>query len=62
MELIEHQFTTRLETERERIAAEEAEKARVWWATDVESKSQEVADLQRELQERDNKLAEAQKC
>ena len=29
-------------------------------ATDLESKSQEVADLQRELQERDNKLAEAQ--
>ena len=51
-----------LETERERIAAEEAEKARRWWATDLERKSQEVADLQRELQERDNKLAEAQKA
>ena len=51
-----------LETERERIAAEEAEKARLWWATDLERKSQEVADLQRELQERDNKLAEAQKA
>ena len=59
---IEHQFTTRLETERERIAAEEAEKARLWWATDLERKSQEVADLQREIQERDNKLAEAQKA
>ncbi len=59
---IEQQFTTRLETERERIAAEEAEKARRWWATDLERKSQEVADLQRELQERDNKLAEAQKA
>ena len=33
-----------------------------WWATDLERKSQEVADLQRELQERDNKLAEAQKA
>jgi hypothetical protein len=62
VESIEQQFTTRLETERERIAAEEAEKARLWWATDLERKSQEVADLQREIQERDNKLAEAQKA
>jgi hypothetical protein len=62
VELIEQQFTTRLETERERIAAEEAEKARLRWATDLERKSQEVADLQRELQERDNKLAEAQRA
>src|SRR6476661_1998594 len=62
VESIEQQFTTRLETERERIAAEEAEEARLWWATDLERKSQEVADLQRELQERDNKLAEAQKA
>ena len=61
VESIEQQFTTRLETERERIAAEEFEKARLGWATDLERKSQEVADLQRELQERDNKLAEAQK-
>ena len=59
---IEQQFTTKLETERERIAAEEAEKAQLWWATDLERKSQEVADLQREIQERDNKLAEAQKA
>ena len=62
VESIEQQFTTKLETERERIAAEEAEKARLRWATDLERKSQEVADLQRELQERDNKLAEAQKA
>ena len=62
VESIEQQFTTRLETERERIAAEEAEKARLWWATDLERKSQEVADLQRVLQERDNKLAEGQKA
>ena len=62
VESIEQQFTTRLETERERIAAEEAEKARLLLATGLESKSQEVADLQRELQERDHKLAEAQKA
>ena len=62
VESIEQQFTTRLETERERIAAEEAEKARLRWATDLERKSQEVADLQRVLQERDNKLAEGKKA
>ena len=60
VESIEQQITTRLKTERERMAAEEAKKARLLLATDLESKSQEVADLQRELQERDNKLAEAQ--
>ena len=59
VESIEQHFTTRLETERERIAAEEAAKAQFLLATNFESKSQEVADLQRELQERDNKLAEA---
>jgi hypothetical protein len=62
VELIEQQFTTRLKTERESMAAEEAEKARLLWAAGLESKSQEVADLQRELQERDHKLAEAQKA
>ena len=60
VESIEQQITTRLKTERERMAAEEAKKARLLLATDLESKSQEVADLQQELQERDNKLAEAQ--
>jgi hypothetical protein len=62
VEIIEQQFTTRLETERERITAEEAEKARLSWATGLESKSKEVADLHRELQESDHKLAEAQKA
>jgi hypothetical protein len=61
VESIEQQFTTRLKTERERLAAEEATKAQLLSATDLESKSQEVADLERELQERDSKLAEAQK-
>jgi len=61
VESIEHQFTTRLKTERERIAAEEATKARLLSVTDLESRSQEIADLQREIQQRDSKLAEAQK-
>ena len=62
VESAEQQITTRLRIERERIAAEEATKAQLLSATDLERKSQEVAHLQRELQERDNKLAEAQKA
>ena len=58
---IEQQFTTKLKTERERIAAEEATKAQLLLATDLESRSQEIADLQREIQQRDSNLAEAQK-
>ena len=58
---IEQQFTTKLKTERERIAAEEATKAQLLSATDLESRSQEIAALQREIQERDSNLAEAQK-
>jgi hypothetical protein len=61
VEAAERRLTTGLKNERERIAAEEATKAKFLSATDLESKSQEVADLQRELQERDSKLAEAQK-
>ena len=61
VESIEQQFTTRLKTERKRIAAEEAMKAQLLSATDLESRSQEIAALQREIQERDSNLAEAQK-
>jgi hypothetical protein len=57
VELAEQQLTTRLKTERA-IAAEEAEKAQL---SELESKSLEVAHLQRELQERETKLAEAKK-
>ena len=49
VELIEQQFTTRLKTERKRIAAEEAMKAQLLSATDLESRSQEIAALQREI-------------
>ena len=55
VELAEQQLTTKLITERE-IAAEEAKKAQL---SELESKSQEVAHLQRELQECETKLAEA---
>ena len=55
VELAEQQLTTKLKTERE-IAAEEAKKAQL---SELERKSQEVAHLQQELQERETKLAEA---
>ena len=58
VELAEQQLTTKLKTERA-IAAEEAKKAQL---SELESKSQEVAHLQRELQERETKLAEAKKA
>lgn len=60
VESAEQQLTTRLKTERERMAAEEAAKAQLL-ATDLESRSQEVATLQRELRERDSKLAKVQR-
>jgi hypothetical protein len=58
---IDEQVTAKLKTEREKIAAEEAKKARLILATDLEQKAQEVVDLQEVLKERDSKLAEAQK-
>ena len=48
------------EVERQRIAEEEAKKARLLLATDFERKAKEVADLQQVLKERNIKLAEAQ--
>jgi hypothetical protein len=58
VELAEQQLTTRLKTERA-IAAEEAKKAQL---SELGSKSLEVAYLQRELQERETKVAEAKKA
>ena len=58
VEAIEQQVTSKLKIERE-IAAEEAKKAQL---SELESKIDQVAHLQRELRERDNKLAEAQKA
>jgi hypothetical protein len=51
-----------IEVERERIAAEESEKARRFFATDLELKATEVTHLQQVLEERDSRLAEAQKA
>jgi hypothetical protein len=61
-ESIDEQVAARLKPKRERIAEEEAKKARLILATDLEQKNKDVADLQAVLKERDIKLAEAQKA
>ncbi len=59
-ESIDEQVAARIKPEREKIAEEEAKKARLILATDLEQKSKDVADLQAVLKERDIKLAAAQ--
>lgn len=59
---IESQVTERLQTERSKIAADEAKKARLALANDLQQKAKEVTDLQDILKQRDGKLAEAQKA
>jgi hypothetical protein len=59
-ETIDEQVASKLKSEREKIAVEEANKARLILAADLEQKVKEVADLQQVLNERDKKLAEAQ--
>ena len=61
-ESIDEQIVAKLKIERERIAAEEAKKARLVLGADLEQKTKEVSDLQEVLNERDIKLAEAQKA
>ncbi|UPJ49635.1 DUF2130 domain-containing protein [Bradyrhizobium sp. 200] len=59
---IEDQVAEKLKAARTAIAAEEAKRAQVAAAADLESKSREVADLQALLGQRDAKLQEAQKA
>jgi len=61
-ESIDEQVAAKLKPERDRIAAEEARKARLLLATDLEQKSKELEDLQGVLKDRDSRLAEAQKA
>ena len=60
-EAIDEQVSHKLKTEREKIVAEEAKKARLILEIDIEQKAKENLDLQEVLKERDIKLAEAQK-
>ena len=59
-EQVADQVEAQLKTDRSRIAAEEAKKAKQAAATDLEQKTREVADLQEVLKSREEKLAEAQ--
>jgi len=59
-EQVANQVEEQLKKDRARIAAEEARKAKLVAATDLEQKTRELTDLQEVLKQRDAKLAEAQ--
>ena len=59
---INEQVANKLKTEREAIAADEAKKAKLAAACDLEAKDKEVAELQEVLALRNAKLEEAQKA
>jgi hypothetical protein len=59
---IDEEIAGKLKIERTRIAADEAKKAQLLAASDIEQKTKELADLQQVLKQRDAKLAEAQKA
>lgn len=59
---IDAQVNDKLKSERAKIAADEAKKARLAMSTDFDQKAKELADLQDVLKARDAKLAEAQKA
>lgn len=61
-ETIDDQVAEKVRQERGKIAAEEAKKAKLALATDLEQKTKELCDLQDILKQRDEKLAEAQKA
>lgn len=60
-ESVDEQVAERVRQERIRIATEEAKRARLAMATDLDQKTKELADLQDILKQRDEKLAEAQR-
>ena len=59
-EQVANQVEEQLKTDRARITADEARKAKQAAATDLEQKARELTDLQEVLKQRDAKLAEAQ--
>jgi len=61
-EQVADQVAEQLKEDRARIAAEESRKARKAAATDLEEKARELAELQDVLDQRNAKLAEAQKA
>jgi hypothetical protein len=61
-ETIDDQVAEKVRQERAKIAQEESKKAKLALATDLDQKSKELAELQEVLNQRDVKLAEAQKA
>jgi hypothetical protein len=61
-ESIDNQVAEKIKKERAKIAAEEAKKAQLALATDLEQRNKEISDLQEILKQRDKKLSEAQKA
>ena len=61
-EQIADQVAAQLKAERARVIAEEAKKAKLASAAELEAKVRELAELQEVLKTRDEKLAEAQKA
>ena len=59
---IDDQVAEKLQQERIKIVAEEARKAKLTLETDIDQKNKEIADLQVILNQRETKLAEAQKA
>lgn len=59
---LNEEVAEKLKVERAKIAADEAKKAKLVLATDLEQKDKDLADLQDVLKERDAKLAEAQEA
>lgn len=57
---VDEEIAGKLRQERDKIAAEEARKAKLALAGDLEQKTRALADLQELLRQRDSKLAEAQ--
>jgi hypothetical protein len=61
-EQIADQVAAQLKTERARVMAEEAKKAKLASAAELDAKARELMELQEVLNARDEKLAEAQKA
>ena len=61
-EQVSEQVAAQLKSERVRVSAEEAKKAKSAAAAELEGKNRELVDLQEVLKVRDEKLAEAQKA
>ncbi len=61
-EQVAEQVATQLKSERARLIAEEARKARLATAAELEGKARELAELQEVLKVRDEKLAAAQQA